>query len=264
MLLASDLDGTLIATEEGQYSPEGIERFRGLFVNGGANRLAYVSGRGFELALAGVEENTLPRAEFLICDVGTSIYQFNSQDYELSSVYQSRLKEIWGSGVADEIDELVGDFPFASQQGADCQTEYKRSFFVALGEDAQSELRAVELALEERELSASVVFSVDPLSRRGLLDVLPQGVNKEFALRFLLELSGCSREEVVYAGDSGNDLAVFSSTWNAIMVSNTPQEVKDRARSERPNSDYQLFEASQPCIEGVLEGCEYFGITADR
>ncbi len=259
MLLASDLDGTLIATKESYVSNEGIARLHKLFSHQSDNRLAYVTGRGFDLALRGLAEHGLPTPEFLICDVGTSLYHRVDKEYALSEGYQSKLRAIWGEGLFKEIDRLLSDFPECEQQAEDCQTEFKRSFFISVDDSVDKRLDSYAAILEKHGIAASIIFSVDPLTGKGLLDVLPKGVNKEFALTYLHELSGASRAEIVYAGDSGNDLAVFTSAWNAIMVSNTPERVKERARLERGASDFQLFEATKPCVEGVLEGCEHFG-----
>jgi hydroxymethylpyrimidine pyrophosphatase-like HAD family hydrolase len=74
LLLCSDLDGTLIPDGRAPESPDARPLFRRLAAHRGVC-LAYVTGRHPELAEQGLQQANLPQPQFLLGDVGSSIYQ---------------------------------------------------------------------------------------------------------------------------------------------------------------------------------------------
>jgi hydroxymethylpyrimidine pyrophosphatase-like HAD family hydrolase len=108
-------------------------------------------------------------------------------------------------------------------------------------------------------MEANVIDSVDEAKNVSLIDVLPATAAKDSALQYLREKAGVSESRVVYAGDSGNDLAAFISGCKAIVVGNTTDSVKEQVRLRAPHPD-RVFFAPGPCVEGVLQGCRHFGV----
>jgi hypothetical protein len=69
-------------------------------------------------------------------------------------------------------------------------------------------------------------------------------------------------DDVVYAGDSDNDLAPLTAGFRGIIVSNADTGLatgirKFVAREDRP---HRIYACEQPHLHGVLEGAAYFGI----
>src|SRR5690606_34117869 len=88
-------------------------------------------------------------------------------------------------------------------------------------------------------------------ARRGLLDVLPASASKLHAIRYLQGWLGVADAQLVFAGDSGNDMEVLVSEVNAVLVRNASPQVRDMAleRSRQNGNPAALYLAQ------VMPGC---------
>ena len=77
-------------------------------------------------------------------------------------------------------------------------------------------------------------------------DVLPHGWTKASALPILEEYLGIAREEVVFFGDSENDLAMMRAVPNSFAVSNGTDSARATAR-------YHIGDAADDSVAKVLE-----------
>ena len=77
-------------------------------------------------------------------------------------------------------------------------------------------------------LPSNVIWSVDPEAGVGLVDVLPRRANKRHAIAFLAKRGGFGSSDVLFAGDSGNDLDVLLSPYPAVLVANADADVRRR------------------------------------
>ncbi len=264
VLLASDLDGTLIPYELTETQQRALERFRSLFDQNGVwgagetdrrPLLAYVTGRHRALAEAGIAEFGLPEPDILVCDVGTALYWRRPDGWFKDTAYERRLADSWPGSRAigeqiDGIDDLV-------LQEAACQGPLKRSYY--LPPHRPDLVETVQERLQAAGIAAKVVFSIDHRRKLGLLDILPPTAAKDAALVFLAEQLGVPLELLVYAGDSGNDLDAFRSGCRAIVVANTDEHTRRQLAACNCSSD-SIYFSQTPYTAGVLEGCRYFGI----
>jgi hydroxymethylpyrimidine pyrophosphatase-like HAD family hydrolase len=92
------------------------------------------------------------------------------------------------------------------------------------------------------------------LSDNRYLDLLPAGVNKGSTLLTLLEWLELDHAKVVTAGDTLNDLAMFETGLNGVMVGNA--EAALLAHLPRLPSVY--LAAGEGCA-GIAEGLRHFG-----
>ena len=117
-------------------------------------------------------------------------------------------------------------------------------------------------ALAGEGARANLVTSHDPLLGVGLLDVLPAGIAKDVAVRYLEQRTGTSPDRVLYAGDSGNDWAAFLAGYCGIVVGNAPESLKARLRRvlDEDGGERRLFFAEAPSAGGVLEGIRHYGV----
>jgi hydroxymethylpyrimidine pyrophosphatase-like HAD family hydrolase len=109
--------------------------------------------------------------------------------------------------------------------------------------------------LDLSRLAAIEAHGVDCLvSGDKYLDVLPAGVNKGSTLLGLLEWLELEPALVVTAGDSLNDLAMFETGLQSVMVGNAePGLVRALPGLTR------TYRASGHGCEGILEGLRHFG-----
>jgi hydroxymethylpyrimidine pyrophosphatase-like HAD family hydrolase len=145
-------------------------------------------------------------------------------------------------------------------QEEDKQAEFKVSYYTRgqpepFVETVQSRLGMVRANL-------NLVASYDPVAKRGLLDVLPANIAKDYAVRYLHERSGVDEQHLVYAGDSGNDRAAMLAGYPAIVVGNADEALKQdlAAESAARGLTDRIYFAGQPYARGVLEGLRHFGI----
>ena len=80
LLICTDLDRTLIPNGEQPESPEVRPLFRQLVSNSQIN-LAYVTGRDKTLVQEAIAEYELPIPNFVIADVGSTIYEIKNNQW---------------------------------------------------------------------------------------------------------------------------------------------------------------------------------------
>ncbi len=262
MLLASDMDGTVIPLDEGPERRAEIEVFRRRIAATPSLCLAYVTGRHLELGLAGVEAHGLPLPDIFVCDVGTAIFHRQGGLWRPDPSYRQLLLESWGDLDGSAVGALLQGVEGLVVQEAERQAQFKRSYYVPKAQ----EMGEVGCRLRERlagaGVEASVICSVDPLRHMGLIDVLPPVAAKDYALGYLHRSLGIERRRIVYAGDSGNDLKAFVSGYQSIVVGNAAAEVKQEVRRRMAGRGLAglVYFAEGWYVRGVIEGCEFFGL----
>lgn len=242
-MLVSDLDGTLLG------NPESGALFTvhwNLLDAGQRPLLVYNTGRLFEDARRVIQESGFPEPDFFICGVGTLI-QERGHEKPLRAFHEI-LEEAWN---ADQVRDVMQHFP-ATLQPRHFQTRYKVSYYWEHARE--TDLAACRDAFRETGLEVDVVYS----SARDL-DVLPRCANKGNALSWLLRERSIPAESVIAAGDSGNDSAMLNVPGvKGIVVENAQPELLERTVAKGVTGE--IFRASLPMTEGVLEGLVHFGV----
>ena len=239
-LLVSDLDGTLLGNDEA------LRRFAGWY---GAHRdrlgLVYASGRGVDSVMRVIKTTDLPEPVAVIGGVGTEICLYPSTTP--LPVWTKQISAGWdGERIRRVLARLTGLEP----QPAEFQSALKVSYYLhGARPDAIDELRRI---LRTAGLRAAVLYSSD-----RDLDVLPAGVDKGAAAAFLAERWGFAAEEIIVAGDSGNDLSLFEQGFEGIIVHNAQWELR-RLRGAT------VYHADRAVAAGVLEGLQYWQHEVER
>ena len=261
-LLASDMDGTVIPLDDGAERSGEITEFRSLIDRHKDVALAYVTGRHLELGLKGIKEFNLPLPEIFVCDVGTTIYWKKETAYQLDQGFRKGLKESWKGRTGEEIADLICAIPGLTEQETERQTEFKQSYYIPVDAETDRVVQSIQDRLADEKIEANIIYSVDTKKNIGLLDLLPKAAAKGSALEYLWNRLGILKDNVVYAGDSGNDLDAFASGFNAIVVNNTPNDVKDEVRKQirLRNIEDRVFFANSKYVKGVIEGCFHFSL----
>ncbi|MEA1933027.1 MAG: HAD-IIB family hydrolase [Thermodesulfobacteriota bacterium] len=261
-LLASDMDGTVIPLDDRVERSREIEEFRSLIDQHKDVVLAYVTGRHFELGMKGIKEFNLPGPEIFVCDVGTTIYRQIGGAWRLDEEFRKGLKKSWKGRTGKDIAYLIHDIPELTEQEREKQTEFKQSYYIAVDAKTNRVVRSIQDMLAEDKIEAEIIYSVDTKKNIGLLDLLPKAAAKGTALKYLWNGLEILKDNVVYAGDSGNDLNAFISGFNAVVVNNTPENVKNEVRKQirMMNIKDRVFFADSKYVKGVIEGCFHFNL----
>jgi HAD superfamily hydrolase (TIGR01484 family) len=279
-LLATDLDGTFIPWSNELPIVTALEKFRQLRKNNPQFGLIFVTGRDLQLVLHAIAQHNLPVPDAIIADVGTSIYHhtcalnsaefphqtaygqccLNADYWEPNQEYQKELYRIVKANPRQEFIQKVSQIQGIRQQESVRQSEFKISFYCDTHymESAQNQVEC----LLKNQTEWSGIYSIDPESAQGLIDVLPHKISKRYALEWFLQHHARDVQKIAFAGDSGNDYAMFLSGLPAILVANTPQHIKDHTQAHAKQAQFidSIFIATQPSTAGVWEGCQHFGI----
>ena len=261
-LLATDMDGTVIPLEDSPGRRAEVAAF-GEAVRGRTDLLlAYVTGRHRELAEEGIREFALPVPDLLATDVGTAVYRWDGAGFRPDPEYADLMRDAMGGVTAAELRAILTPDPALRLQEEERQGPHKVSFYVDPALDDGVLLDRIRPILVEAGARVELVLSRDEVLGMGLLDVLPRGVAKDSAVRFLHDRTGVEEERLVYAGDSGNDRAAILAGYHVIVVGNAPDALKAELReaATRRGSLDRLYFAREPYAAGVLEGLGHWGV----
>ncbi len=161
----------------------------------------------------------------------------------VGGVMLSRWTERFLGWPRDRIARVVGSRGYLPHD-AEFQTPWKASF--AVPADAWSDVTA---ALAAENLPCRIITS-----GRSDLDIIPPTAGKDAAALFLASHLGIERSRLVVAGDSGNDLALFSVAARAIAVGNARRELLAAMPID------VSYHASLHHAAGVGEGLAHFGL----
>ncbi|PLX43194.1 MAG: HAD family hydrolase [Hyphomicrobiales bacterium] len=265
LFLCTDLDRTLLPNGPQPESPQARDYFARL-VNHANVRLAYVSGRHHELVSEAIQEYDLPVPDYAITDVGTKIYECR-KDWREVKDWETTIARDWGGRNADFLAGLFEDISSLRLQGPSKQNTHKLSYYVDLGADQAAIDTAIRSRLHRHDIHASLIWSADETAGVRLLDILPRGATKLEAIEFLARRLGFERREVVFSGDSGNDLPVMASSISSVLVANAFAEVRQAAVDQARNNDNEdrLYLASGEALgmngnygAGIVEGVLHF------
>lgn len=261
LLLCTDLDRTLIPNGAQAAAPGALALFRQLVCREDVT-LAYVSGRHQSLMAQAMREFDLPQPAFAIADVGSTIYQVSPAGWLEDAAWRAQIAPDWRGLTHADLVALLAVFPALQLQPPAQQNRHKLSYHVELTEDAHHLLRAVDVRLKEAQIQANLIWSIDEPAGLGLLDVLPARANKLQAIRFLMRQNGFQESELVFAGDSGNDLDVLLSSIPAVLVANADPQVKSQAAAAKPDTLYLAqggyLGMNGNYSAGILEGVAHY------
>lgn len=233
-LIITDLDNTLTGDDEALR--ELLERIKSVDYVG----FGIATGRRLDDALRLVKELDLPMPDLFDTSCGTELYYGEKLTSD-----RSWRKQIGYQWRPDEIRAILDSLPGFFPQSENEQSRFKISYEV----DAElaPELPEVRKALREAGLRAKVVFSLGMY-----LDVIPVRGGSELSMRHLLYKWGFAPEQVLVAGDSGNDEGMLKGRTLGVVVGNYSSELEKLRDSPR------VYFAEAAHARGILEGIDYY------
>ncbi len=225
LFICTDLDRTLIPNGPQPEAPLARPRFATLV---GQHRvcLAYVSGRHRALVEQAIADYELPVPDFVIGDVGTTIYRVGPDHlWEYDTDWESEISRDWAGYGHAQLHALLSDIPGLELQEADKQNRCKLSYYLPLQTDMQAISESIATRLSRAGVHFRAISSIDEQKDIGLLDILPERASKLHAIMALLEKNGFDLAHTVFCGDSGNDIDVMASRVPSVLVANSSDEV---------------------------------------
>jgi hypothetical protein len=248
-LICTDLDRTLLPNGDQPESPAARTLFATVMARPDV-KLAYVSGRHVQLIEEAIAEFALPQPDFIIADVGTSLYRRQEQTWLLDPAWQHFLAHAWIDDSDVTMRQQLGEPPDFKWQDPCCQSRFKLSLFgpITAGQQAQSYLHD---RLQSLQIAAQLIYSIDEQSQTGLLDIIPARAGKRAAVEFLAAQEQIDHAHILCAGDSGNDLDMLTGPQPAVLVANATDSVRQTARQLADQSGTQ---ALLYCAQGQFRG----------
>ena len=257
--LATDLDGTLIPLNGDQRNQADLRTLARELKDNGVT-LVFVTGRHFASVSSAIDELHLPLPNWIICDVGTSIFERSSSgEFRSIGAYEEQLRQIISEMPIDSLRERLEPIQGLRLQECEKQGRFKLSFY-ADARELERLIDQVQIELDNKNAPYSIIASVDPFNGDGLVDLVPAQVSKARALEWWCAHTQLNADAIVFAGDSGNDLAALTAGHRAIVVANANHDVVQRAYQEHRDAGWKnrLYIARGKATSGVLEGCRWF------
>ena len=211
LVLATDLDGTFLGGDE--TARRGL--YRWIARNRASVGLIFVTGRdpGFlrNLARAGV----VPRPDYVVGDVGTTIAAFDEDDHVAPiAELEDGIARLWSDAGLRVQSALRGVPGLKLQPGA---FRHRVSYDM---DPARFDPRAFDIVAG---LGLDALVSAD-----RYFDVLPKGVSKGPSLLRLLAHLGIDHRRCLAAGDTLNDLSMLELGLPAVAVGNSEPALVER------------------------------------
>ncbi len=245
--VASDIDNTLTGNREALNRLR--RKLQGLRERGELY-LILSTGRHMGQILYGFEHEGIPMADALVTQVGTEIFLPPFSE-------ESRPVSVWNDLLHQDFDRkkvlrLCEGFKGLKLQNEEFNTELKVSFTLQ-EEDSEKSVDALRKRIKEDGDGLSQVI----WSSGKDLDIIPTAAGKGKAIKFLLDWLQLSSEEIVVAGDSGNDQSMFEEIGKGIIVANAQEELKGYQRKGSANT---IYCSKKEFAAGVEEGLIHFGL----
>ncbi len=231
LFICTDLDRTLLPNGKQPESPAARSIFTRL-VSRQEICLAYVTGRNLSLVQEAIQDYNLPLPNWIIGDVGTSIYKFFDDQWQYWHSWTQEIADDWKGLKASDLEPLFTDLTDKSLlnlQEPDKQNRFKLSYYLPLDIEKESLQEEINLRLKQHSIAASLIYSVDEIAGIGLLDILPAHATKLHGVEFLMDHLGFDYSNTVFAGDSGNDMQLLVSAVSSILVANAHDDIIKQA-----------------------------------
>ena len=201
IVLATDLDGTFLGGSEGERA-QFYDWIRSHRARVG---LIFVTGRdpGFVRELT--RKGGVPRPDFVVGDVGTTIAEVDDDHYLTPiEALETEIAEAWGNAGA-RVQAVLHGAPGLSLQSTGFRHRVSYDLDIARFDRAALDIVA--------DLGLDALISAD-----RYLDVLPKGVSKGPSLLRLLAHLGVENRRTLVAGDTLNDLSMLTLGMPAVAV----------------------------------------------
>lgn len=267
-ILATDLDRTLLPNGSWEKDEGAIELFNRLTEEHGV-LVVYVTGRNLDLTEKAIREFGVRHPNVLVGDVGTSIREYENGEWKFDEGWISHVKQASPNWDAAGIKSAISDIEGIREQEQEHLNQFKQSYYVDHSKKDQI-LEQVD-ALVKGKFDEVIIYSFDSQDGKGLLDFLPNSATKQTALEYVSEEFKSAKENVVFCGDSGNDIFPLTAGFRGVLVRNADQQLVENVRlAANKNPAIKLYFAEGGFrglngyyTSGVIEGAYHYGIFSD-
>lgn len=264
-ILATDLDRTLLPNGSWKGDSQAIDLFNKLTKQHDVI-VVYVTGRNLNLAENAIKEYGVRYPDVLCGDVGTSIRKYKNGAWEFDEGWVAHVKRSSPSWDITAIRNAVAGVDGMREQEKEHLNPFKQSYYVDHGK-SEAVLREVDKRIKGR-FDEVIIYSFDSQDGKGLLDILPDSATKQTALEYVAEEFAAKKEEVVFCGDSGNDIFPLTAGFSGVLVKNADEQLVENIRAALDKDpSLRVYFAQGDFIglsgyytSGVIEGAYHYGV----
>ena len=264
-ILATDLDRTLLPNGHWEADPQAIGLFNELTEKHGT-LVVYVTGRNLDLTEKAIADYGVRHPDVLCGDVGTTIRRYQQGRWTPDPGWDAHVRRASPRWDASAIRDAVAHIDGMREQESEHQNAFKQSYYVD-HERREAVLAQVDECVKGR-FDEVIVYSFDSQAGIGLLDFLPASATKQTALEYVAEASGCPKGEVVFCGDSGNDIFPLTAGFRGVLVRNADEQLVanvKQALDRDPTLTVYFAKGdfrglSGYYTSGVIEGACHYGL----
>ncbi len=240
-LIVSDIDHTLLG-DDGALG-EFVNLLNNLHRKVG---FAVATGRTVQSAFSVLKENNVPLPDVIISSVGSEIYYNYRGELIYSKGWDAHISHMWKR---EKIVDLLSQFDFLTYQEEDTQRKFKISYYTSENEENLIKVREV---LVKKKLKVNIIFS-----HGQYLDILPYRASKGKAIRYLSYRWNIPYENILVAGDSGNDEEMLKGELLGVVVANYSKELDLLKGSKR------IHFSEREYAGGIIDGINYYEFLSD-
>ncbi len=233
-VIITDLDNTLTG------DPKSLAEFNELLREHDDIGFGIATGRRLDSALELIEELGLPKPDLIDTDAGTQLHY--GEALTPDRTWQKQIGFAWKP---EEISRILDPLPGVFRQKESHQSEFKISY--ECDRKRAPSVIAIKKLLREAGLRAKVLLSLGMY-----LDIIPVRGGSDLSVRHLLWKWGFSPDNVLVAGDSGNDAGMLLGRTLGVVVGNYSPEL------ERLRNHPRIYFAEHAHARGILEGIQYY------
>lgn len=247
--IATDLDRTLFPNGKAEYEEGSMEEFSKL-IKKNKLYLIYITGRYKSLVDEGIKEHEAPTPDYIVCNVGTEIYEKSKEEFILDREWKKHIKKDWKGYDSKKVKEILKEVRGIQEQEDIKQSDVKQSYYIK--EKNKETIEEINNRLKKSGLESEVVYSYDTEDEVGLIDILPKSSTKLGALNYLSEKIKLDKDNIIYSGDSGNDYLPLTAGFKGILVNNAPLELKEELKEK-------VYISNKNYVAGIIEGAKHYG-----
>lgn len=233
-LIITDLDNTLTG------DLDSLNEFVDLIREHDHVGFGVATGRRLDSAMDLIDELGLPRPDVIDTDAGTQLHYGDSLTPDRS--WRKQISYAWKP---EEVRKVIEPMPGIFPQAESSQSDFKVSY--EIDRSLAPSINAIKTSLREAGVRAKVVLSLGMY-----LDIIPVRGGSDFSLRHLLWKWGFSSDNVLVAGDSGNDAGMLLGSTLGVVVGNYSPEL------ERLRNRPRIYFADGHNARGIIEGIQYY------
>ena len=267
-ILATDLDRTLLPNGRWKADSQAIGLFNTLTKKQDLI-LVYVTGRNLTLTENAIKEYGVRYPDVLCGDVGTSIRKYENGTWKFDEGWIAHVKRTSPRWDAATIRRAVAGVDGMREQETEHLNQFKQSYYVQ--HEKNTEVLAKVDRLVKGKFDEVIIYSFDSQDGKGLLDFLPASATKQTALEYVAEEYGTAKRDVVFCGDSGNDIFPLTAGFCGVLVRNADDQLVEnvkQAMHENPSLKAYFAKGNFKGLNGyytsgVIEGAYHYGVFED-